>query len=181
MPVVLGLVVNVLFLGAGAWASARHFVRDEREPHGATLLTIATIAGTGLNLWHVIAHRYDVGPDADLAIVLSLAAFILFFAAVRATRHGGLSLAFSDRTPDAVVDRGIYRVIRHPFYASYILYWLSWLPLTSFDPIAFVTAGVMIAAYKFAARKEEHLLTARLGQNYATFARRTWRFLPGVY
>lgn len=181
MLVAIGLVVNMLFLGAGAWASARHFARDEPEPHGATLLTIATIAGTGLNLWHAIAHRYDVGLDADLAIIFSLAAFVLFFAAVRATRHGGLSLAFSDRTPDVLVDRGIYRVIRHPFYASYILYWLSWLPLTSFDPIAFVMAGIMIAAYKFAARKEEHLLTARHGQSYETFAQRTWRFLPGVY
>ncbi|HEX2840966.1 isoprenylcysteine carboxylmethyltransferase family protein [Hyphomicrobium sp.] len=181
MPVEIALVVNMLFLGVGAWASARHFARKEREPRGATLLTIATIAGTGLNVWHAIAHRYDVGLDADLAIAISLAAFILFFAAVRATQNGGLSLAFSDRTPDAVVDRGIYRIIRHPFYASYILYWLSWLPLTSFDPSAFVMAGVMVAAYKFAARKEERLLTARLGESYATFAQRTWRFLPGVY
>ncbi len=181
MPVVIGLVVNVLFLGAGAWASARHFSRDEREPRGATLLTIATITGTGLNLWHAIAHRDDVGLDADLAIAISLAAFILFFAAVRATRHGGLSLAFSNQTPDAVVDRGIYRIIRHPFYASYILYWVSWLPLTSFDPLACLMAGLMIAAYKLAARKEERLLTQRLGRSYSGFAQRTWRFLPGVY
>ncbi len=181
MLVVFCLVINVLFLGAGAWASARHFARTEREPRGATVLTIATIAGTGLNLWHAIAHRDVAGLDADLAIAISLAAFILFFAAVYATRHGGLSLAFSDRTPDAVVDRGIYRVIRHPFYASYILYWLSWLPLTSFDPIALLVAAFMIAAYKLAAGKEERLLTARLGRNYSALAQRTWRFLPGVY
>jgi len=181
MPVVIGLVINFLFLGAGAWASARHFARGEHEPRGATLLTLATIAGTGLNLWRATAHKDDVGLDPDVAIAISIAAFLLFFAAVLATRHRGLSLAFSDRTPDVIVDRGIYRFIQHPFYASYILFWLSWLPLTSFDPVACVVAGIMIAAYKFAAGKEERLLAKRLGRRYSAFAEKTWRFLPGVY
>lgn len=174
------LALNLAFLIAIAWASARHFVRSEREPRGATLLTVATVTGTGLNVWHAITHRNVSGLDADLAIAVSLAAFIVFFAAVSATRHGGLFLAFSDRTPNAVVTRGIYRVVRHPFYASYILYWTSWLPLTAFDPIACVIAAIMIAAYGLAARKEERLLTARFGGQYSALTQRTWRFMPGL-
>lgn len=177
----LDLALNLIFLAAGAWASARHFARDEREPAGATLLTLATVVGTALNVWHTLRHPNTVRLDADLAIGISLAAFVVFFAAIRATRRRGLSLAFSDRTPGAVIHGGIYRVIRHPFYASYILYWLSWLPLTSLDPVACVMAAIMIVAYKLAAEKEERLLTARLGQPYSALARRTWRFMPGVH
>lgn len=181
MLVSIALVLNILFLAAGAWASARHFARKEREPTGATLLTIATVSGTGLNVWHAIWHPNTVGLDADLAIGISLIAFIVFFAAIRATRDGGLSLAFSDRTPDLVIDRGIYRVIRHPFYASYILYWVSWLPLTSLDPVACLIAAIMIVAYTLAALKEERLLSARFGPRYSALERRTWRFIPGIY
>ena len=178
----LGLALNFVFLGAGAWASARHFTRSEREPTGATLLTIATVVGTALNVWHTLHHPdAAAGLDADVAIAISLAAFVLFFAAIHATRHQGLSLAFSDRTPGSVINGGIYNVIRHPFYASYILYWLSWLPLTSLDPVACALAALMIGAYTIAAGKEERLLVARLGPSYSTLMRRTWRFVPGIH
>ncbi|WP_439543753.1 methyltransferase family protein [Hyphomicrobium sp.] len=177
----LAITLNLLFLALGAWASLKHFARKEREPRGASLLTVATVLGTALNAWLTLRHALPTEPESLLAISLVLIAFAVFAAAIRATRLGGLSLAFSERTPSAVIDTGIYRVIRHPFYTSYILYWLNWLPLSSFNPLSCVVAAVMITAYTFAARKEERLLTSRLGTPYSGLMQRTWRFLPGVH
>lgn len=177
----LGIALNALFLGFGAWASLNHFARNEREPRGASLLTIATVLGTAFNAWLALRHSLPTDIEVALSMILVLAALAVFAAAVRATRLGGLSLAFSNLTPSAVIESGIYGVIRHPFYASYILYWLNWLPLSSFDPLSCVVAVAMIAAYTVAARKEERLLTSRLGTPYSGLMQRTWRFLPGVH
>jgi protein-S-isoprenylcysteine O-methyltransferase Ste14 len=177
----IAVALNGLFLTLCAWASFKHFSRNECEPRGASLLTIATVVGTAFNLWLTFRHSLPTELEAALAIVLVLAAITIFVAAIRATRLGGLSLAFSDRTPGAVIDRGIYGVIRHPFYTSYILYWLNWLPLSSFDALSCAVAVAMISAYTIAAWKEEQLLTARLGSPYSGLMQRTWRFVPGVY
>jgi protein-S-isoprenylcysteine O-methyltransferase Ste14 len=177
----IAIALNGFFLALGAWASLKHFARTEREPRGASLLTAATVLGTALNVWLAFRHAKPTDIEAALAIVVMVVALAIFAAAIRATRLGGLSLAFSDATPGAVVESGIYGVIRHPFYASYILYWLNWLPLSSFDPLSCLVAVAMIAAYTVAARKEERLLTSRLGSSYAGLMQRTWRFLPGVH
>lgn len=181
MLFLISIILNILFLLVGAWASVRHFHRKEREPTGASLLTLATVLGTAFNAWLTLRHPRPTDFEAVIAIALSLAALGVFWAAIRATRLGGLSLAFSERTPSTIVDAGIYRVVRHPFYSSYILYWLSWLPLSSFDPMSCVVAVGMIAAYTLAARKEEQLLSARIGQPYSALMQRTWRFVPGVH
>ncbi|MBX9863445.1 MAG: isoprenylcysteine carboxylmethyltransferase family protein [Hyphomicrobium sp.] len=177
----LAIALNGLFLALGAWASLRHFARTEREPRGASLLTAATVLGTALNVWLALRHPDPTPLEIAVSIALMLVALAVFAAAIRATRLGGLSLAFSDATPGAVVETGIYGVIRHPFYTSYILYWLNWLPLSAFDPLSCGVAVAMIAAYTAAARKEERLLTSRLGSPYAGLMQRTWRFLPGVH
>jgi len=177
----IAIALDAVFLALGAWASLKHFARNEREPRGASLLTAATVLGTALNAWLALRHPKPTDLEAALSIILVLAALAVFAAAIRATRLGGLSLAFSDATPGAVIESGIYGVIRHPFYTSYILYWLNWLPLSSFDPLSCVVAVAMIAAYTVAARKEERLLTARLGSPYTGLMQRTWRFLPGVH
>lgn len=181
MLVLLSFSMNILFVLFAGWASLRHFKRSEREPLGARLLTLATVAGTALNGWLALRHPWPGDLEAAIALLLTLAAFAVFFAAVRASRDGGLSLAFSDATPVAVVGHGIYSVVRHPFYSSYILYWLSWLPLSSFDPLSCLIAVGMISSYVVAARKEERLLSGRLGPSYGALVDRTWRFVPGVY
>lgn len=177
----VALFLNVLFVLTIAWASYGHFSRDEREPMGAKALALATAAGTLANVGLAYVDPRP-GPLASAAaIVLSAVAFAVFFAAVHATRKGGLSLAFSERTPSAVIDSGIYGIVRHPFYTSYCLYWLSWVPLTNAAPLSVLIGGAMGAAYIVAARKEERLLTARLGQAYAALMRRTWRLVPGLH
>lgn len=181
MLVLVSFSLNLLFVLLVAWASLRHFRRSEREPLGARLLTLATAAGTAFNGWLALRHPRPSDLEAAIALLLTLAAFAVFVAAVKASRDGGFALAFSDATPGAVVDHGIYAVMRHPFYASYILYWLSWLPLSSLDPLSCLVAGGMIAAYSVAAHREERLLLQRLGERYAALMGRSWRFMPGVY
>lgn len=177
----LALILKLLFVALVTWASYRHFARSGREPAGATALALATGLGTGANVWFALEEPRAGVSSSLIAASLVILATAVFIAAVHATRNGGLSLAFSDRTPPAVIESGIYGVIRHPFYASYCLYWLAWVPLTAAHPVSIGIAVAMIAGYVAAVRKEERLLTKRLGDAYSSLMRRTWRLLPGIY
>ncbi|PPC88317.1 MAG: hypothetical protein CTY31_03845 [Hyphomicrobium sp.] len=177
----LALTLNVAFFLAMVWSSYRHFQRVGREPLGASLLSMATVCGTVMDTW--LALSLPTAPSWALliAILLSVTALMVFFAAIRETRAAAFSLAFSDTTPGAVVSSGVYGVVRHPFYSAYILYWSSWVALTGIHPAAASFCIGMIVAYVFAARKEERLLMTRLDEEYANLITRTWRFIPGVH
>lgn len=175
------LFLNLLFVAAITWASYRHFERDGQEPRGASALSLATGLGTVVNVWLALAEPRAGAYISLTAIALTILALAFFLAAIHASRNGGLSLAFSECTPSAVVDNGVYRHIRHPFYASYCLYWLSWVLLTNAQPLAAAIAVAMIASYVIAARKEERLLSARHGEAYRSLMLRTWRLVPGLY
>jgi protein-S-isoprenylcysteine O-methyltransferase Ste14 len=80
-----------------------------------------------------------------------------------------------------LVDRGLYRTIRHPAYAGSLLSFLglgmafgNWLTLiVIFLPILFT--------FIYRMDIEERLLTAELGNQYIDYIKRTKRVIPGIY
>ncbi len=154
-----------------------HFNRREKEPLGATFITVAAVAGTLANvaLWWLLPHA-----GGGLALVMAVLAIALYVLAVRATHGQGFWRAFSTRTPPKVVDSGIYGYLRHPFYTSYMIYWLAWCALNSFHVVSLLIAAVMIGVYVAAALKEERLLTSSFGEQYIRYALGTRMFVPWI-
>jgi protein-S-isoprenylcysteine O-methyltransferase len=80
-----------------------------------------------------------------------------------------------------LVNRGPYRLVRHPGYLGSLLTWIG-ASLALAPPLIAATAGVILAAtYARRIRHEEQMLFARLGPRYAVYSQRTWRLLPYVY
>jgi protein-S-isoprenylcysteine O-methyltransferase len=81
----------------------------------------------------------------------------------------------------SVVDKGVYRYVRHPSYAGLLLafaglgvFFGNWLALAA------VTVPVAIALLA-RIRREEAALLQGLGDAYAAYCSRTKRLVPGVY
>jgi protein-S-isoprenylcysteine O-methyltransferase Ste14 len=80
-----------------------------------------------------------------------------------------------------IVDRGLYRYIRHPAYAGSILSFLglglvfsNWLStLVIFLPI--------LSAFLYRIRVEEAALINTFGDSYKNYSKRTHRLVPGIY
>ena len=88
------------------------------------------------------------------------------------------SVTLEVRRDHALVDRGVYRSVRHPMYASIFLWCLAqglllpnWLAGWS----AFVTFAVM---YAVRTPREERMMCEHLGQPYRDYMGRTGRLLP---
>ncbi len=80
----------------------------------------------------------------------------------------------------AVVERGAYRLIRHPAYVAGALMLGSiglalgnWLGLS-------LIVGAVVLTYSYRVSVEERALVATLGEAYQAYMRRTKRFVPWV-
>ena len=105
-------------------------------------------------------------------------ALALFWWAIRTNSPRPLSASFSPDTPQHLVERGPYRLIRHPLYSSYLLTWTAGVVATG-RLWLLPSLAVMLVIYFRAAREEEQkFVRSPLGGSYQQYQSRTGQFLP---
>jgi protein-S-isoprenylcysteine O-methyltransferase Ste14 len=113
-----------------------------------------------------------------VAIAIYLGALALFYWAVPYARSGGFCLAFSSVITKELVRAGPYRYIRHPFYASYLLFWVAGV-MASHQPLLLLSVVFMAAFYARAiAHEEKQFLSGPLSADYTQYMAMTGRLLP---
>jgi protein-S-isoprenylcysteine O-methyltransferase Ste14 len=122
---------------------------------------------------------------------MPLSAWLRWMGAVLGALAGGLLLwAFRSLGPNltdtvvtrqahTLVTRGPYRWVRHPFYDSVALLVLANTLLTA-NWFIFVTGCLAFALIVARTHIEEENLVRRFGDAYASYMRRTGRFLPRI-
>jgi protein-S-isoprenylcysteine O-methyltransferase Ste14 len=127
-----------------------------------------------------VVWRQEVAPGCRLAgLLLFLLAHLLFWSAVAVHRQDPPAIAFSDRPPRSLVTGGPYRLVRHPFYASYLVAWLAGACVAGSPWLALAAAWMFVFYYLAASREEAELLASgALGAEYRRYRRRTGMFLP---
>lgn len=84
-------------------------------------------------------------------------------------------------TDHEVMDRGLYRHIRHPSYLGALIAFFGFgLALGNWLSLLVIMLLALIV-YLFRIHEEEAALHAALGERYAGYCRRTKRLVPGVY
>ncbi len=175
------------FLGdAGTWRGYRARAAASRQD--ASSLRVNTALGWAAllsGLASAAALRGDpaFALPAWLAwtgVPVSLAGTALRAWAI-ATLGRWFTLTVQVRPAQPVVERGPYRLVRHPSYAGGDLALLgvglsagNWL-----SPILFVVPWLVAHAYRI--RVEEEALIETLGDPYRAYCERTWRLVPFVW
>lgn len=80
------------------------------------------------------------------------------------------------RTGAKLIERGLYRVIRHPIYTGLLLTMLGGVIQTG-NVAKYLAWAALLALLSYKARFEEVLL-AQTYSNYSEYMKRTGRFLP---
>lgn len=156
----------------------RHFVRAGRMPRGAMVLAIlsmAVYASALVRLWTAGAPSITLSAAAGAVLFGS---FVLFHVTRRGSPPRRLPVAFETAAPQRLVAEGSHRFIRHPFYVSYILYWVAVVLAAPYAPTAGGAAGIIAIYVVTAIREEQRLLASPLGAQYREYQRRTGRFFP---
>lgn len=140
--------------------------------------------GVGIAVTHfgVLLVRGSAGPNWAMAgIAMYMAATMLFLSSLEAARRVPLARTLvDDPMPKALITRGPFSVIRHPFYISYSLAWLA-APVATHGPGIAVLAIGAIAIYVIAARREERLLEDRFGEAYRNYKLGTGSVMPPLF
>lgn len=76
-----------------------------------------------------------------------------------------------------LVTQGLYRIVRHPQYASLILLIIGSL-INWPTPITFLMAPILVFMYYRLAQKEERELEAKFGTEYQSYKERIPAFIP---
>jgi protein-S-isoprenylcysteine O-methyltransferase Ste14 len=121
-------------------------------------------------------------PTANLALGIALQVFaaVIFLWASKSTYRRRLSVAYNPDIPEFIVDTGPYRMIRHPFYTSYIIFWLSLVILRPYWVTAILTIALIGFYVNAAVFEERKFSRSPLSARYRDYSNRTGMFLPRI-
>lgn len=151
-----GLAATFLItcLASFVWAMRKFFVWPAGATSGAQLITACGVVFGALHLLAILATRNLTMTRLLIGVLLYFSALGLFWWAIHTSIRRPLSAAFSPDVPAHLVVDGPYRVIRHPFYCSYLMCWLAGWVVTDRTWLA-PTVAIMVIVYLVAAASEE--------------------------
>lgn len=143
-------------------------------------ITLAMFAGAVLSRFRVGVLPGDgrAWAIAGLALIL-LGILVRWIAIVTLARAFTVDVAIAPGQD--VVERGIYRRIRHPSYTGSLLSCLG-MGLVFGNALSLVAVLAPITlAFLYRIRVEEAALRAAFGDAYTRYSARSWRILPFIY
>jgi protein-S-isoprenylcysteine O-methyltransferase Ste14 len=158
------IIMNKLVLAAGllSYLTTAVVVRGQfssaTTPREVRFGIIASYFGLAAFVYLMVRDEHPI-PALVVALVILVASLALFLWAAKTTRSTRLRLAFDRGSPGFVVQSGPYRYIRHPFYASYILFWLG-CTVATVHPLMLIFLAVFGAINLTAAFREERAYAA---------------------
>jgi protein-S-isoprenylcysteine O-methyltransferase Ste14 len=176
-PIVLtvsGLATSGLF----AHAVRHHFVSEKLPPAMKLIVALSYLAIFVylFALWTGVAPLWQRVAGLSLQFV----AAGIFNWARTTTLANRLTAAFDTDEPTFLMKVGPYRFVRHPFYCSYITFWVgSSLGCNSF--FLYVLCVLLIASYVVAALLEEQKFKlSPFAVDYQIYAKKTGFFFPKI-
>jgi protein-S-isoprenylcysteine O-methyltransferase len=131
-----------------------------------------------LNPYQIAAMRCTAVGWVGVGLMLSGIA-LRFWATQALGRFYTRTLRIADDQP--VINRGPYKVVRHPGYSGALVLWAG----AGLATLNWVAAGVVIVGmcgvYCYRIQCEEVMLRSTLGQPYDTYRTQTWRLVPFIY
>jgi len=185
--VVLAATVVMVAIRAphGQRSRSVKIVRDRKGRLEVALLALAMLGFVVPLVW--IASSLLSFADYPLRLaplVAGVACFVgglWFFHRSHADLGTNWSVTLQVRENHRLVVDGVYRRVRHPMYAALFLYsvgQLLVLPNWIAGPSYLLTFGILFA---LRVRVEERMMLDEFGADYAAYAARTKRLVPGVW
>jgi protein-S-isoprenylcysteine O-methyltransferase Ste14 len=161
--------------------SMQDFFVESRVPNPQIRALQDISVGMAVVHFGTLMLRGSAGPNWAIAgIGLYVAATLLFLSSLESARRVPLPRTLvADPLPRALITRGPFAVIRHPFYVAYSLAWLA-APVATHGPFISIFSVGLIGVYIVAARREERQLEDRFGEAYRAYKNGTGMVVPSI-
>jgi protein-S-isoprenylcysteine O-methyltransferase Ste14 len=165
-------------LASFAWGMRNFFVQPAGSTPGMRFIGALGVLFGVLHFVAIFLTNSITGERGSLAALLYLCSLGLFWWAIRTNSSARLSAAFSPDVPVHLVDSGPYRLIRHPFYCSYVVAWSAGTIATARWWLLPTVAMMAITYWKAANGEEEKFSRSPLAAEYQKYRERTAWLVP---
>ena len=155
----------------------------DRGTFYAYMAVMAVSFSLNFGLYFSLPRSAGAWPRVGAGLVLALAAESLRVVGKRQLGRF-FTMTVTIQQGHRLIRQGLYSRMRHPLYGALALFFLAW-PLTI--PSAkgailglFAGCGILLVTL-WRISVEEEALSSAFGQEWESYARRTWRLLPWVY
>jgi protein-S-isoprenylcysteine O-methyltransferase Ste14 len=164
------------------WALRCFFLKPcQKDNYGMTLIYIFGTIFTVIHLFSLIFFYHTNSVALIIGSILYVLSFGLFWWSIYATQEKPFTVAFSSDVPIYIKDEGPYKLVRHPFYTSYLLTWAAGAFAVQKLPI-FISVLVMFGLYWCAACFEEKkFMASPLAAFYRDYKTRVGMFFPKIF
>ena len=159
---------------------------DRRSTLDISLLVLCTVGLVVLPiLWRL--HAFNGFADRGqgiIALILGLLSGIAFLWLFRRS-HKDLgknwSVTLEVREGHQLVTQGVYAHVRHPMYASFLLWGVTQALLIPNWIAGFAGLAAVLALYAVCQSREEAMMRDTFGAEYDAYSARTKRLIPGIF
>lgn len=189
--VIFLLLSYVVFFLATIWRTAKYgkLAKTTEDEQYKRLSGRFILAVNFLGIWavHWLA-MYDFSRDPTvnrkiieiLGISLIILAIIINQAAIRKLKR--LFDRMTIKPDHQLITIGIYRLVRHPVYLSYLLLFLGSCTLLHSSLFTFILLNLVCGLWlNNRIAIEEEMLIAKFGEEYKAYQRKTRKILPFIY
>jgi protein-S-isoprenylcysteine O-methyltransferase Ste14 len=172
---ILAGIVGLAYFLSISIATRQHF-KSGRYPLG--MYVISTLSLVGLTVFLTLAFQGQL-VFVGACLALTLVAQALFAWAIRHSRDKRLTLALDDEMQsETIIRTGPWRYMRHPFYASYMIFWLA-CALATQHLISVIVFLTLSGIYTYSALREERVLSSGpLRKDYIAYRETVGFFYP---
>jgi protein-S-isoprenylcysteine O-methyltransferase Ste14 len=154
----------------------------ETKPMQRLIMAFASICFVALIVIPPLAYRFGFAPTSAVAAiagdVLIVVGYFGIFRVFRENSFAAATIALADR--QEVIATGPYAIVRHPMYASALVY-LVGAPLALGSWWGLAPLAVMAPVLIWRLIDEENFLTTNLAGYRDYMASVRWRLVPGVF
>lgn len=174
----LHLSLYLLIVASLVWARLRFFRVNKGTSLPAALVYDGAVTVQILVTLYYMISSPQISPLLFYVSAASyLGSLLLFWWSIRTAKS--LDFAFSDSV-GRIITSGPFRIVRHPFYVSYIVVWLTSSLLFN-SPMLWITLLCLMTFYFLSASKEERvILESSYSGQYSQYIEDVGMFLPRI-
>lgn len=156
------------------------FADDNGADIRIKIIKVCTVFFAFIHLWILWRHPIHSTTFAVMALICYFLGLVLFFAARNALSIYRTKLFYTPDLPAWMLHKGIYSVVRHPFFLAFCFTWLGGALAVHYLRTSSTTI-IMIFLYWSAAKMQERKLeNSPLASEYRIYKSATGMFLPSL-
>ncbi len=172
--------LTVICFGSLTWANFFFFKSESNKADITKIIySFSVLTVFGICFYKLLNQEFS----PNLGFLIALLGLFLFWYGIYSVGKCRLNYANSkDDKNDKFVTEGAFKLVRHPFYSSYLMFWIAFSIMFQSIEILCISICFYLIYRKWSKNEESYFLNnQKFGAKYSEYLNDTPRFLPAFW